>query len=163
MPPITFASLSTRAKENFRIIQSGIDRGLTNKRVNQLIVDRQGRGLRNQELGRATNLARGVVQTATTFKNVRRDRIPNVMNWEIIPGRIPSDNQFQSDFEVTWRDANGNEGKTLLTVGTNEFDLTREMWEEKAREAWEKGVEDQRYGGITFVSASPKDRPRRTY
>jgi len=119
--------------------------------------------LRNKDIGKAVRVAKGIFEDANNFKAVRRDRRPDVMNWKVVPGKIRDDNQFVSDFEITWLDANGNEGKSVLTVSTNNAYLTREDWEDLAREAWEVGREEEKYQGLTFMSVAPAERPRRNY
>ena len=163
MDTVAFARLSVRARENWSIIQRGVEAGLGRDAVNDLIRGTGQQGLRNQDIGRAVNVAKGIFDQATSFKNVRRDRAPNAMSWNIIPGKIAGDRQFVSDFEITWLDAQGNEGKTTLTVATNNPSLLREEWEDLAREAWEKGRSPENYQGVTFLSASPALRPRRNY
>ena len=160
---LALSRVSLRARENWSIIQRGVEAGLGRDAVNDLIRGTGQRGLRNQDIGRAVRVAKGIFDDATNFKAVRRDRRPDVMGWKVMPGKIRDGNQFVSDFEVTWVDAHGKEGIPTLTVSTSAAQLLRSQWEQLAKDAWEKGRNSDDYQGLIFVSASPALRPRRNY
>ena len=159
-----FSTLSARVRENFQIIQSGVNRGLGRDAINDLIRATGQEGIRLQDLGKGIRTAKGVFDTATGFKTVRRDRAPNVREW-LYKDRPTRDRlDYVADMKIEWQDARGNKGETWLTVETNEPGWDRARWEEEARKAFE---EDERGNylpeGRTILEGgiSPGGNPRR--
>ena len=159
-----FSTLAPRVRANWGIIQAGVSRGLGRNAINDLVRLTGQEGLRLQDIGKGIRVAKGVFETATGFKNVRRDRAPNVSQWLYREKPHADRLNYASDMKIEWEDARGNKGTTWLTVDTNEPGWSREQWEDEARKAFE---EDQKGNylpeGRTILQGgiSPGDQPRR--
>jgi len=157
-----FSTLSPRVRANWGIIQSGVSRGLGRDAINDLIRLTGQEGIRLQDIGKGIRTAKGVFDTATGFKTVRRDRAPNVSQWLYRDRLHPDRRDYASDMKVQWTDARGNKGTTWLTVETNEPGWSRAQWEDEARKAFEVDKEgDYASQGRTITEISPGDSPRR--
>ena len=159
-----FSTLAPRVRANWGIIQSGVSRGLGRDAINDLIRLTGQEGIRLQDIGKGIRTAKGVFETATGFKTVRRDRAPNVSQW-LYKDRPHADRlNYASDMKIEWEDAEGKKGTTWLTVETNEAGWSRAQWEEEARKAFERDKEgDYLPKGRTILEGgiSPGDQPRR--
>ena len=157
-----FGTLSTRVQQNWQIIQGGVNRGLGRNAINDLVRLTGQEGIRLQDIGKGIRVAKGVMDTATGFKNVRRDRAPNVSRW-LYKDRPHADRRnYASDMKVEWTDSQGNKGETWLTVETNEPGWSRGQWEDEAQKAFEVDKEgDYTSQGRTITGISPGDSPRR--
>ena len=157
-----FSTLSVRVRQNWGIIQGGVSRGMGRDAINSLIRATGQQGIRLQDIGKGIRTAKGVFETATGFKTVRRDRAPNVSQWLYKDRPTPDRLDYASDMKIEWQDAQGNKGTTWLTVDTNEPGWSREQWEEEARTAFDQDRRN-RYSsqGRTIIGISPGDQPRR--
>ena len=140
------AGLSIRARQNFQLIRGATNRGLTIPQTQALITQKQGRGMRREDLSRAMNYSRGLKQTGTYLRNVGLDRRPN-------PGRLassiaPMPKRYRFEVKVNGIDIRtGLPREEFLTIRGNS-DLTRGELEEKAREKYQEGQDkdDFKYG-----------------
>ena len=70
-------SLSSSVRANLSIIQAGVNRGLTSRAINASIIASRGVGVNRSELLRGMRHAKGVVESKTRVRNMRKDRRPD--------------------------------------------------------------------------------------
>ena len=163
MVMVAFSRLAPRVQANWSILQGVASRGGTIAEAQSLIRATGQAGIRRQDIARGLQVGRGVMEQASNFKNVRLDRSPDVSRWMVRPSATSQGRQFVTDYEIEWVDAQGRTGKSYLTVESDNPGLLREQWDEMARKGWEDGRAANRYAGVTFVSATPANNPRRNY
>jgi len=140
-----FAALSARVRENFGIIRAGVERGLKNPAINELVRARTGRGLQKTALLEGMRTARGVRSAGLNIANVGMDRRPNYSRLPLFPV-VSKDKAYLLEYEIRWKDSvTGETGSSFITVATDETKTRLEL-DMEAQLGWLEGQSEERYG-----------------
>ena len=133
------ALLAQRGRSNLAIIRGGVRRNLSSKAINELIAQREGRGMRRVDLLEAIRHAKGIAESGVNIRNIRRDRRPDPNRLPIARTRLSLGYSF--DVEIRYRPAGGGALQSRFVTVGGANNMTPDEMLAQARRYWDEGQE----------------------
>jgi len=150
MVTAAFSALSRSTRANYAFISQAVARGDTAKTINDALIVRTGKGIRRQDLLAGMRVAGGVQREGRAIQNVRLDRRPSYQSFPTFQP-ITSNKKYLVQYEIRTLDSKtGDRSVKYITVGTDSL-LTRAELDQAARDAYESGQREKRYGDTQML------------